>query len=70
MVCTEARGRMAEPADHSIFEAEPDTVEDVRLDAKADADIVTGRFVHHADVVRWLQSWGTPNKLPRPQPKL
>jgi predicted transcriptional regulator len=60
---------MAEPDTKSIFDAEPDAAEEARLDAKADAEIEAGRFVPHAEVVKWLRSWGTPNKLPRPQPK-
>ena len=61
--------RMAGPESRSIFEPESGAAEDARLDALAEADIDAGRFVPHADVVKWLQSWGTPNKLPRPQPK-
>ena len=60
---------MAEPKNRSIFEADRDAAEDARLDAQADAEIEAGQFVPHDDVVKWLQSWGTPNKLPRPQPK-
>jgi predicted transcriptional regulator len=26
-----------------------------------------GPFVAHEDVVRWIESWGTPNELPRPK---
>ena len=60
---------MAEPESRSIFEPERDAAEEVRLDALADAEIDAGRFVPHAEVVKWLQSWGTPDKLPRPLPK-
>ena len=51
----------------SIFDDEADEAEDTRLDAEADAEIEAGRFVRHADVVKWLQSWGTQDKLPRPR---
>ena len=50
------------------FDTGEDEAEEARLDAKAEADMEAGRFVSHAKVVRWLQSWGTPNKLPRPRP--
>ncbi len=60
---------MAGPECRSIFEPEKDAEQEARLDALADAEIDTGRFVPHADVAKWLRSWGTPNKLPRPQPK-
>ncbi|MDR3524072.1 MAG: CopG family transcriptional regulator [Acetobacteraceae bacterium] len=60
---------MAGPKSRSIFNPPRDAVEESRLDALADADIEAGRFVAHDDVVKWLQSWGTSDKLPRPQPK-
>ena len=62
--------RMAKQPSRSIFDPPRDAVEDARLDALADAEIDAGRFVAHVEVVKWLQSWGTSNKLPRPQPKL
>jgi len=52
----------------ACFDADLDAAEEARLDALADAEIEAGRFVQHADVVKWLQSWGTPNK-PRLHPK-
>ena len=39
------------------------------LDAQAEADVDAGRFVPHAEVVQWLESWGTANELPCPEPK-
>jgi predicted transcriptional regulator len=60
---------MADTGGKSIFDTEPDEAEEARLDAKADAEIDAGQFVPHTEVVKWLQSWGTPNKLPRPRPK-
>jgi len=36
--------------------------------AEAEADIAAGRVVAHADVVKWLRSWGTPEELPCPVP--
>lgn len=58
---------MAEPATRSIFE--PDDDEDARLDAEALAAYREGRFVPHAEVAEWLDSWGTPDELPCPRPK-
>ena len=58
---------MDESATKSI--PEPDDDEEARLDAEAIAAHRNGRYVLHAEVVKWLDSWGTPNELPRPQPK-
>jgi predicted transcriptional regulator len=51
----------------SIFE--PDHAEDARLDAEAMAAYREGRFVPHAEVARWLDSWGMPDELPCPKPE-
>ena len=45
------------------------TEDDDRLDAEAMADHAAGRVVAHADVAAWLESWGSPNELPCPDPK-
>jgi predicted transcriptional regulator len=37
--------------------------------AEAEADVEAGRVVPHEDVVKWLESWGTPDELPCPMPK-
>jgi hypothetical protein len=58
---------MAEPNARSIFE--PDEAEDARLDGEAMAAYRAGRFVPHAKVAEWLDSWGTPNELPCPKPE-
>lgn len=58
---------MADIEVESIFEPDVDAAEEARLDALAEAEIDAGRFVPHAEVAKWLQSWGTPNKLPRPK---
>ena len=42
--------------------------EDDRLDAEAMAAYRAGQFVRHAEVARWLDSWGTPHPLPCPEP--
>ncbi len=52
----------------SIFE--PDDDEDAQLDAEALAAYREGRYVPHAEVAEWLDSWGTPDERPRPEPKL
>jgi predicted transcriptional regulator len=60
---------MADPETKSIFDISPDDAEDARLDAEALAAYRAGRFVPHAKVAEWLDSWGTPNELPRPKPE-
>jgi predicted transcriptional regulator len=59
----------AEPDPKSIFDMEPDEAHEARLDAEAMADYAAGRIVPHAEVVKWLESWGKPNELPCPEPK-
>lgn len=59
-------------ADHEtdpIFDGEADAAAEAAADAAARADIAAGRFVSHAEVVTWLRSWGTSDKLLRPRPK-
>lgn len=58
---------MAEPATKSIFE--PDDEEHARLDAEAMNAYREGRYVSHAEMAKWLNSWGTPGSLPLPRPK-
>jgi predicted transcriptional regulator len=41
--------------------------EEARLDAEALAAYRDGRFVAHAKVVEWLESWGKPEELPCPK---
>jgi predicted transcriptional regulator len=53
----------------SIFDVPPDAATEARLDAEAEADYAAGRVDPHADVVKWLQSWGNPDELPCPTPK-
>lgn len=55
---------MAEPKRASILTTPPDT--EAELDAQAEADFAAGRVVPHADVAKWLSSWGTENELPCP----
>lgn len=58
---------MTEPK--STFDIEHDEKSEARLDAEAEAAYAAGRVVPHAKVVKWLESWGTPNELPRPIPE-
>jgi predicted transcriptional regulator len=63
---------MAESKPRSIFDIPdipPDEANEARLDAEAVADYEAGRVVPHAEVVKWLQSWGKPDELPCPTPK-
>jgi predicted transcriptional regulator len=60
---------MAKPDTKSIFSVQPDETEEARLDAEAMADYEAGRIVPHAEVVKWLRSWGKPDELPCPVPK-
>jgi predicted transcriptional regulator len=60
---------MAAPEPNSIFDTEPDDAEEARLDALADAEIDAGQFVTHERVRAWLNSWGTPDELPCPEPE-
>jgi predicted transcriptional regulator len=58
---------MVNPRTNSIFE--PDVDEEARLDAEALAAFRAGRFVPHAKVAEWLESWGKPDELPCPKPE-
>ena len=40
---------------------------DARSEARADADAEAGRVVSHNAVRRWLASWGTAQRVPRPR---
>ena len=52
---------------------EPDIFDEIdeeaeeRAMAEAEADIAAGRVISHEAMVRWLESWGTPNELPPPK---
>ena len=56
---------MVQPA--SIFDTEDLDAEERAL-REAEADLAAGRVVPHAEVVRWLESWGTAGELPCPRP--
>ncbi len=50
----------------SIFD-EADDAEEAAADARAEADVAAGRVVSHEAVSRWLKSWGTAERRPRPK---
>ena len=50
----------------ALFE-EGDPTADAAADARAEADIAAGRLIGHAAVRRWLASWGTGARSPRPR---
>jgi predicted transcriptional regulator len=54
---------MAEPA--TAFEPLDEDAK-TRAIAEARAQIAAGHTIPLADIVRWLDSWGTPNELPPP----
>lgn len=37
-----------------------------RAIAEARADVAAGRVICHADICKWLESWGKPDELPPP----
>lgn len=49
----------------SIFDEVDQAAEDA-ADAEAVADLDAGRTISWEAVKRWLESWGTDNKLPPP----
>lgn len=40
---------------------------EARAEARAEADVRYGRLISHGAVRRWLQSWGSADRLPRPR---
>ena len=44
-----------------------DPAAEAAADARAEADAAAGRVVSHAAVRRWLASWGSGARLPRPR---
>jgi predicted transcriptional regulator len=55
---------MAEPA--TIFDWDDDEAAERAL-LRGEAQLDAGRGIPLADVVRWLESWGTPDELPPPR---
>ena len=60
---------MADTEMTSIFDIPPDAAFEAAADAAAEADFAAGRVVPHERVREWLQSWGTPDELPCPEPE-
>jgi len=52
--------------ERSPFDA-GDPAAEAAADARAEADAAAGRVVSHGAVRRWLASWGTGARLPRPR---
>jgi hypothetical protein len=52
--------------ERSLFD-QSDAAAEAEADARADADVAGGRLIGHAAVRRWLASWGSGARLPRPQ---
>jgi predicted transcriptional regulator len=46
-----------------------DESDEARLDVAAMAVCRAGRVVSHAEVTKWLNSWGTADELPCPKPE-
>jgi predicted transcriptional regulator len=51
------------------FDVPLDVATEARAIAEAEADLAAGRIVPHAEVAKWLESWGTADELPCPMPK-
>jgi predicted transcriptional regulator len=52
-------------AERAIFD-QTDLGAEAAADARAKADILAGRVVDHAEVVAWLEKWGTDDEMPAP----
>ena len=46
---------------------EPDEADEAAADARAMTEMDAGKFISNKAVMKWLASWGTGNRLPRPQ---
>jgi hypothetical protein len=57
----------AVPKLKSIFDMEPDTAHEARLDAEADADYEAGRVVPHERVREWLRKLARGERVPPPE---
>jgi predicted transcriptional regulator len=52
--------------ERSLFDRS-DSAAEARADARAEGDAAEGRLIGHDAVRRWLASWGTGKRLPRPR---
>ena len=50
----------------SLFDT-ADVEAEQRADARAEASVRAGRIISHNAVKRWLASWGSAKRLPRPR---
>ena len=50
----------------SLFDR-TDADAEAAADARAEADVRAGRLIDHAAVRRWLASWGSSRRLPKPR---
>jgi predicted transcriptional regulator len=58
---------MADIETQSIFDMEPDTAHEARLDAEAEAAYAAGRFVEHSRVREWLMKLAKGERTPPPR---
>ena len=49
-----------------VFDIADDEADELAA-LEGEAQLDAGQYVSHEAVVRWLRSWGTPNKLPPPK---
>jgi predicted transcriptional regulator len=52
--------------DRALFDTTDDEAEQ-RANARAEASVRAGRLISHDAVKRWLGSWGSAKRLPRPR---
>jgi predicted transcriptional regulator len=52
--------------EHSLFDR-TDPAAEAAADARAERDAAEGRVIGHSAVRRWLASWGSGARLPRPR---
>lgn len=52
--------------ERSLFDT-TDPAAEAAADARAEQDVAEGRLIRHSAVRRWLASWGSGARLPRPR---
>ena len=53
--------------DTTIFEElAGDSAAEAAADARAESDVRVGRLISHEGVTRWLKTWGTGKRAPKP----
>jgi predicted transcriptional regulator len=52
--------------ERSVFD-DRDAAAEAESEARAEVDVAEGRLISHTAVRRWLASWGTGARLPRPR---